>query len=229
LTPRQQCDDGDACTTADACAAGVCTGLSTDCSAMGDACNSGVCDGTTGTCTTAPVADATTCDDGNSCTTSDVCTAGVCAGTDSGLCTGLMPGRTDLTASAGGWTVRCLSWSARVCTHMQMMMDCSVCVTYPSCGVWHDVTNFNDGELRTSLNWCAIATGTSTVALETTGVGSAVAPRGCGWNSSTHPLCESGRASYQSGVPGITPTGGLLLDEGYCSSGALLAVDCAAW
>ncbi|HJL20492.1 MAG TPA: hypothetical protein RMH99_32795 [Sandaracinaceae bacterium LLY-WYZ-13_1] len=74
------CDDGDPCTAGDACASGACDGAAVDCSALTDACNVGVCDAT-GDCVAMPVADGTTCDDANDCTTGDACSAGTCAGT----------------------------------------------------------------------------------------------------------------------------------------------------
>ena len=57
------CDDGNACTSGDACQRGVCVG--------------------------APVDDGTPCDDGNVCTSGDTCQHGVCVGgTSSCLCPG---------------------------------------------------------------------------------------------------------------------------------------------
>jgi hypothetical protein len=73
------CDDGNACTTGDKCANGLCTaGAVKDCSAQNDACNLGVCTG--GTCGKSPKADNTACDDGLACTATDVCKTGVCKG-----------------------------------------------------------------------------------------------------------------------------------------------------
>ena len=74
------CDDGSACTSDDACAAGACIGAATDCSAMTDMCNVGMCDSATGACMAMPMADGSTCDDGDGCTTDDACTGGACAG-----------------------------------------------------------------------------------------------------------------------------------------------------
>jgi hypothetical protein len=76
------CDDGDRCTTDDACAAGTCGGAPLDCSSMSDGCNAATCDASTGACVRAPLADGRPCDDGARCTTVDRCSAGVCAGTD---------------------------------------------------------------------------------------------------------------------------------------------------
>ncbi len=97
------CDDFDACTTGDTCAAGACVGTPTVCT-DNDACNglevcnigTGLCDpgvplvcGDNNVCTT-DTCDATLgcvytnntdpCDDNNLCTDSDVCAGGVCAG-----------------------------------------------------------------------------------------------------------------------------------------------------
>ena len=71
------CDDGDACTTADTCAAGVCVGgasLNVD---DGNACTDDSCDPATGAVNTNNTA---SCDDGDACTTADTCAAGVCVG-----------------------------------------------------------------------------------------------------------------------------------------------------
>jgi len=81
------CDDGDACTTGDVCADGVCAGTEMDCDdddvCTDDSCVDGACVHTNNTAS---------CDDGDSCTTGDVCADGVCAGTpmdcdDSNVCT----------------------------------------------------------------------------------------------------------------------------------------------
>ncbi len=76
----QACDDGNFCTEAGTCSAGVCETTPRDCSAVGDACNVGVCDETADACVAQPVSDGTTCDDAAFCTTGNACTAGVCAG-----------------------------------------------------------------------------------------------------------------------------------------------------
>ncbi|RAL25055.1 hypothetical protein DL240_02245 [Lujinxingia litoralis] len=72
------CDDGDLCTTGDICQAGSCMpGDAPDCSAEGSACATGVCNPQTGACESEPLADGSSCDTGNVCTTG-VCTDGVC-------------------------------------------------------------------------------------------------------------------------------------------------------
>ena len=76
------CDDGDACTTGETCAAGVCGGGTTlDCTNLDDACNVGACNSTTGMCEAQPTNEGATCDDGDICTETDVCAAGTCGGT----------------------------------------------------------------------------------------------------------------------------------------------------
>ncbi|HEY3446207.1 MAG TPA: S8 family serine peptidase [Myxococcales bacterium] len=72
------CDDGDACTTADACQIGRCAGTPKDCSSLAGPCKSATCDSPTGECVAADLADGTSCDDGDTCTTGDVCRAGAC-------------------------------------------------------------------------------------------------------------------------------------------------------
>ena len=79
------CDDGDACTTADTCAAdGGCGGTPRTCLAAPDGgCYglSGSCDPQSGLCVF-PVLAGAPCDDGNLCTAGDSCSvAGSCAGT----------------------------------------------------------------------------------------------------------------------------------------------------
>ena len=70
------CDDSDACTTVDTCAAGLCVGgLAADC-ADNNPCNGQACDPMEG-CSNPPlVGDA--CDDGDPCTLNDACDSGVC-------------------------------------------------------------------------------------------------------------------------------------------------------
>ncbi|MGC4114600.1 MAG: MYXO-CTERM sorting domain-containing protein [Myxococcales bacterium] len=76
------CDDGDACTAGDTCQSGRCVGTTKDCSAQAGRCKSATCDPVSGACVTTVLADGTSCDDQDACTTGDTCRAGVCeAGT----------------------------------------------------------------------------------------------------------------------------------------------------
>jgi hypothetical protein len=75
------CSTGSLCTTGQTCTAGACGGGQAKVCTASDACHAaGTCDAATGTCSNPPVADGTTCNDGNLCTTPDVCAAGVCVG-----------------------------------------------------------------------------------------------------------------------------------------------------
>jgi hypothetical protein len=73
------CDDGSFCTVTDSCQAGTCEGATRDCSGAGDQCNDGICDESADSCVSQPIADGTTCSDGQYCTVDDVCQAGTCA------------------------------------------------------------------------------------------------------------------------------------------------------
>lgn len=72
------CDDGDPCTVGDRCGGGTCqAGSARTCAADGNACTSDACVPMLG-CVYAPVANNTTCSDGNACTVADRCVAGTC-------------------------------------------------------------------------------------------------------------------------------------------------------
>jgi MYXO-CTERM domain-containing protein len=75
------CDDGNACTKTDVCAAGACGGTTYTCAAPDQCHQTGTCNGD-GTCSYANKADGTACDDGNANTVGDQCTGGSCAGVD---------------------------------------------------------------------------------------------------------------------------------------------------
>jgi hypothetical protein len=77
------CDDSDACTQADSCQAGVCTGANpVVCAASEGGCRTpGVCDPATGMCSVgAAAANGTMCDDGLFCNQGETCQAGMCQG-----------------------------------------------------------------------------------------------------------------------------------------------------
>jgi len=86
------CDDGDPCTTADRCAAGVCRPGAATCDDRNpctrDYCSGGVCQNVAD--------DALPCEDGSACTAGDFCAGGVCMG---GLVDGC--GQGDACASVG--------------------------------------------------------------------------------------------------------------------------------
>jgi hypothetical protein len=76
------CNDGNACTQTDLCAAGVCSGGDPIVCAASDQCRvAGICNVATGICSDAPAPDGTACNDGDACTQTDTCQAGSCTGT----------------------------------------------------------------------------------------------------------------------------------------------------
>lgn len=72
-----ECDDGDACTTDDTCAAGACVGGAALACDDGDVCTDDGCDPDSGCTFTFNMAE---CDDGDACTTDDSCAEGACVG-----------------------------------------------------------------------------------------------------------------------------------------------------
>ena len=71
------CDDGNACTEADACKAGACAGTKVDCN-DDNPCTDDACDDKAGCANTHNSAP---CDDNDKCTDQDVCAKAACAGT----------------------------------------------------------------------------------------------------------------------------------------------------
>ena len=81
------CDDGDACTRADTCQGGSCTGHNPVVCAAPDQCHdAGTCDPGTGDCSNPAKPDGAACNDGDACTRLDACQAGACAGSDPVAC-----------------------------------------------------------------------------------------------------------------------------------------------
>ena len=81
------CNDSNACTQADVCEGGKCTGTEPVACGLPDQCHvAGVCDPTTGVCSNPAQPDGTSCTDGNACTRSDTCQAGVCMGANPVKC-----------------------------------------------------------------------------------------------------------------------------------------------
>ncbi|MFO0749029.1 MAG: hypothetical protein U1F43_25695 [Myxococcota bacterium] len=79
--PDSECDDHDACTRDDRCAAGVCEGRNPVTCQAKDACHvPGVCQKATGVCTDPAGNENGNCDDQSKCTQNDKCHGGVCSG-----------------------------------------------------------------------------------------------------------------------------------------------------
>ena len=82
------CDDGTACTQADACQDGACVGSDPITCAALDACHvAGTCIPEDGGCTDPIAADDAGCDDARTCSTGDHCSAGTCVAGDVSGCT----------------------------------------------------------------------------------------------------------------------------------------------
>ena len=80
LANGTSCDDGDLCSLASSCSAGVCTAIAfLACPAIDQCHQIGVC--VAGYCTYQPKTNGVGCNDNNACTSNDICTNGVCAGT----------------------------------------------------------------------------------------------------------------------------------------------------
>jgi Tol biopolymer transport system component len=73
------CSDGNACTRSDSCQAGSCTGANPVVCSASDQCHeAGTCDPATGSCSDPAAPDGTACDDTETCSGQDSCSAGVC-------------------------------------------------------------------------------------------------------------------------------------------------------
>jgi|GEM_PF-5901408 len=102
---RTACNDGNPCTTRDACLAGKCQGAAVTCPATGNACVESFCDPRSGACLRAPL-DGRACDDGIPATTGEICLGGTCAvvgaATDS-VCPSQSLRATGFQRDATGW------------------------------------------------------------------------------------------------------------------------------
>ena len=88
------CDDGNPCSVADVCLAGVCSAGAVAACAPLDSCHvAGVCDPATGGCSHPEKPEGAACDDQNPCTRVDTCQAGKCTGRDVMVCVAADPCR----------------------------------------------------------------------------------------------------------------------------------------
>ncbi|MFT7578686.1 MAG: putative repeat protein (TIGR01451 family) [Myxococcota bacterium] len=142
-----ECTDGDLCTQADTCVAGVCTGMApVECTAL-DVCHTpGTCNPETGLCDDPNADDGSRCDDGDVCTTVDGCVSGSCVGAvpsdcdDGDVCT------TDLCDSVEG----CFTEAADdgiVCDDDDLCSTSSACLAGSCVAV--DAADCDDGNVCT--------------------------------------------------------------------------------
>jgi hypothetical protein len=81
------CRDANACTQADVCQAGVCTGGDPIVCTATDPCrDAGTCNPATGTCSQPAKPNGSACDDRNACTQVDACQSGTCRGGSAVIC-----------------------------------------------------------------------------------------------------------------------------------------------
>ncbi len=125
------CDDGNACTANDACAAGSCTGAKVNCD-DGNACTTEACEALTG-CVYTDVLDGTACDDGKTCTLNDACTGKKCQG-DASKCKEICFSDADCPGSAcDNVTHICYACTSDAgCNSGETCVN-HVCGTTPSC------------------------------------------------------------------------------------------------
>lgn len=111
------CNDGQACTLADACTSSACAGTPVDCD-DGDGCTADTCVASVGGCSHVPIAGCATpctgaagCDDGNAAT-NDFCAGALCANYVPGSgcvlaseCDDGKPCTKDVCVTSGGWIV----------------------------------------------------------------------------------------------------------------------------
>lgn len=81
------CSDGNACSQADTCQAGACSGANPVVCGVSDQCHlAGTCDPATGDCSNPARPDGSGCDDGSACTQTDTCQGGACSGASPLMC-----------------------------------------------------------------------------------------------------------------------------------------------
>jgi hypothetical protein len=151
------CDDGNPCTSNDACQAGICVGGQTlpnksPCNdGLTDPCTTGEC--MTGSCQAVPANDGAVCDDGLFCTINDMCKAGTCTGTPN-PCTysgGCVAGTCDMALQ------QCVTTKAADGTPCD---DGDVCNSGKSCksGFCQGGTAHNNGMACTPAMSCDVGT-----------------------------------------------------------------------
>jgi MYXO-CTERM domain-containing protein len=97
------CDDGNACTRADACKSGKCIGANpVTCTALDQCHVVGVCNTGSGVCSNPAAGNGATCSDGSACTVGDKCMGGTCVSGVALDCTDSSPCTADACDAAAG-------------------------------------------------------------------------------------------------------------------------------
>lgn len=147
-------DDANACTTDECDATGTCEHNAITCADDADPCTDDSCDAVEG-CNYPDAADATPCDDGLACTTTDTCTAGVCAGTGD-PCSG--GGECQVTCNEDGGGFNCNDDFGVPCTSDADVCTDDVCDGSGSCSHPHNTAPCDDGDACTDGDACAAGT-----------------------------------------------------------------------
>ena len=117
------CDDGNACTSPDACKGGACASATPKLCDDGNVCTTELCNPVNAACSTVP--SAAFCDDLNPCTDADSCKNGVCASGVAKTCDDANPCTADKCEAATG-----------VCLHAELTATCddgSKCTVNDAC------------------------------------------------------------------------------------------------
>lgn len=172
------CDDGDACTVNDACAAGTChAGTPKSCD-DGEVCTTDTCDPANGSCGHAD--NTLACSDGDVCTIGDACAGGTCQSGPRDACDDGNPCTADGCAAPAGCvhafddTATCSD--ANLCTTNDHCADgacvgdaascpddgdvCTdaVCDPATGCGVSYNTASCDDGDACTTADHCVAGT-----------------------------------------------------------------------
>ncbi|HUU03248.1 MAG TPA: S8 family serine peptidase [Myxococcota bacterium] len=227
------CNDGNACTLADQCSGGTCTGSAKDCS-DGNVCTNDSCNPSNGNCTHNN--NTATCDDGDACTINDSCSGGLCAGSakdcsDANVCTddSCNPSNGNCTHSNnnaacddGDLCTTDDSCSAGSCSGTAIDCDDSNACTDDSCDIANGCINTpnnaacDDADACTTNDHCS--TGSCT--------GSAIDCNDT--NLCTDDSCDSASGCINTPNAAACDDGNFCTTNDHCSAGACSgsAVDC---
>jgi len=176
LPSGRPCDDGDLCTSNDACQAGSCVGAAVDCGDLDSACLVGVCEPDTGACAIVARADGMPCNDGDPCTGHDDCTDAICGGEVDlcGACANRQPGDAcddgDACSEGAGVCVQ-VAGGLRCEVQIQACSDPGATCAVSTCDAGsggctnvslHDRATCDDGDPCTRGDTCADGQGVGT-------------------------------------------------------------------
>lgn len=213
------CDDGDGCTLGDACdSAGTCVGAPLGCAALAGPCRTGACDPTAGTCAFTDLADGTSCDDGNACTSGDLCAGGACTGTVVS-CPGTDGCHAATCDPAGGCRVTTLP-DGTVCDDGNGCTTADQC-TAGSCAGVSLMCDALDDACNTGA--CDATTGTCIRNPRVDGTSCDVDADDCTIDACRAGACEPTNRAECTACGG--PSSGLMCRSGVCDAGSLSEIE----